>query len=102
VDWRWLLATYGLTFLVCDSKLLERARRFVKMRSAFMRDLMGCFFCSGVWVAGALTMLRMGRAGQFDALNFMVDTFAGATGCYVINTTLLALEGLHDRHYPED
>lgn len=99
---RWWFATYGLTFLLCDAKLIDRARRFMTLRSPFVKELLACYMCTGTWVSGGLVLLRAGHTGHFVWMDVVVDTFAGAVFCYVINTVLLALEGIHDRYHQAD
>jgi hypothetical protein len=44
-----LLACYGLTFLICDSSILSRPREVIK-RLKLVNELLSCYFCAGFWV----------------------------------------------------
>ncbi len=81
-----LLACYGVTFVLCDAKVTARPRAFVR-RITFLDQLLGCYFCVGFWIAAALGWWT-GHRG----VDWFLWSFAGATAAYVINTTLLCLE----------
>lgn len=41
----------GATELVCKSLIFSRFRDFLSNKSSFLRDLVGCGYCTSVWVA---------------------------------------------------
>lgn len=95
----WLLACYGLTFLLCGAKLTAAPRRLLS-RLAFFANLLSCYFCTGFWVSLALAYWVL----QTPAWA-VLHGFAGATFCYGLDVLLRRLEAeetglLHEFHEP--
>jgi len=91
----WLLACYGITFLLCGAELTAAPRRWL-CRLRFFEKLLGCYFCSGFWVALA-TAYWLLQTPAWAVLH----GFAGATSCYALDAVVRRLEGpetglLHD------
>ena len=83
----WLLACYGMTFLLCSAKITAAPRRLL-CRGRFFDELLGCYFCSGFWVALA-TAYWLLQTPSWAILH----GFAGATTCYALDALLRRLEG---------
>ena len=93
----WLLACYGVTFLVASSSVLAVPRTWLVSRSSFIAGLLGCYFCTGFWVSltTALWLLRTPLWG-------VLHGFAGATSCYVLDAAVRRLEAGYDERLAED
>ena len=83
----WLLACYGMTFLLCSSHILAAPRTWLVLRSDLLARLLSCYFCTGFWVslATALWLLKEPVWGCLHG-------FAGATSCYVLDAVVRRLE----------
>jgi len=44
-----LLSMYGLAFILSQSEILDRPRRWLMLRSEFITRLLLCWFCVGFW-----------------------------------------------------
>lgn len=85
-----LLAIYGVTYLVCDSKILERPRLLL-CRVGFLRNMLACYFCTGFWVALGVYMY-LGRSELPDGLDSIVlYSFAGASVAYMLDAAVAFL-----------
>jgi len=42
--------TYGLTNILVYGKIFDRPRAWIIKKIPFLKDLLGCIFCSGYWV----------------------------------------------------
>lgn len=85
----WLLACYGMTFLLCSAKVTAWIRRPLTSRSDLLAGLLGCYFCMGFWVAlgTAYWALR-------EPLWAVFHGFAGATSSYAIDAAIRRLEAI--------
>jgi hypothetical protein len=83
----WLLACFGLTFLLCDAAITAVPRTWLVMRFGFFRKLLACYFCTGFWASLALAvgLIR-------EPLWLVLYGFAGASFSYALNVVLVALE----------
>jgi len=94
-----LLASYGVTFLVCDAKVLSFPRNLFR-RIRRLDELLDCYFCVGFWVGLGLYLALYGVMEDRESMvQFFVYGFSGAAFAYVINTAVLWLES---RHISED
>ena len=88
----WVLAVYGTVFLLSDAKILSEwvpLRPFLQ-RSKFINDLLGCYFCMGIWVgAAAWTLLMWPDPLKPEAWLYVL---AGAAGSYILDAAMLRLE----------
>lgn len=84
----WLLACYGIVFLLADSTILAAPRGWLLRRSQFVANLLGCYFCLGFWVALGTSFLMPLRPSWI-----VFYGFAGATSCYVLDAAVRRLEG---------
>ncbi len=82
----YLLACYGVTFLLVDASILETPRRWLLNRVPGMQSLFTCYFCTGFWVSLALRYARWG----LDALLYWA--FAGAAVTYLLDVTSRTVE----------
>lgn len=88
----WILAVYGIAFLLSDAKILSEwiPVRPLLQRVGFIRELLRCYFCMGVWIsAGGWVWWSWPNIFMKDSLLYI---FAGATGTYVLNCVLEYLE----------
>ena len=95
----WMLACYGITFLLCSADLTAAPRRLLR-RVAFFDKLLACYFCTGFWVALA-TAYWLLQTPVWAVLH----GFAGATSCYALDVLIRRVEGqetglLHDFDEP--
>lgn len=98
-----LLACYGLTFILCDSEILEGLRFALYRRSvSFWQKFLGCHFCAGFWMSALImAVVNYGLPVPAYLVEVVVGALAGATFTFALNTALLALEAmLHDRDPP--
>jgi len=81
----WILAVYGLTFLLADASIFDRPRAWA-CRVSWFASLLKCYFCVGFWCALALYVIRTPPCLQ---VAYWVDTalwvFAGTAGSYVLS-----------------
>lgn len=89
----WLLACYGITFVLCSAKLTAAPRRWL-CRWGFFRELLGCYFCSGFWVgfATAIWLMEEPVSALSHGLGALLHGFAGATFSYALDALLRRLE----------
>lgn len=119
MSWFWpTLVCYGLTFLIRDSVLLRRPRRWLTARSPWFADLFECAFCTGFWASLAVLLL-LGRTpvdvviGQglsvilgplAISIDRCVSIFLSGLGLagavFVIDTTVVLLESWAQRAGP--
>ncbi len=98
------LACYGVTFLLCDAKIIEAPRQWLTSRSTFLNELLNCYFCTGFWASLAVWFV----VGELPANpsryveSLVLNAFAGATFCYALNSLILTLESYHDRNNPQE
>ena len=85
-----LLAVYGLTFVICDAEITAVPRRLVS-RIRFFRRLLTCHFCTGFWVAGLLYGVSHGSAALRSS-GSLLHILAGASAAYVVDRAVLAVE----------
>jgi hypothetical protein len=81
----WVLAVYGLTFLLSDAKILSEwiPIRPLLQRARFLRELLECYFCMGLWVGGGLWVaVQWPNPWTIQALLYLP---AGATGAYLLD-----------------
>jgi hypothetical protein len=53
----YLLACYGITLIITQSKIFKPFRDFLKLRSNFMYYLFSCMMCLGFWVGLSIFLL---------------------------------------------
>lgn len=81
----WVLAVYGLTFLLSDAKILSDwiPIRPLLQRVRFLKELLECYFCMGIWVGGGLwVVIQWPQPWTTQALLYIP---AGATGAYLLD-----------------
>jgi len=81
----WILAVYGLVFLLSDAKILSEwiPVRPLLQRVKFFRELLQCYFCMGIWVGAALWFaLTWPNPFNIQAAAYLP---AGAAGAYLID-----------------
>ena len=92
----YLLACYGLTFVVCDATLFSRPRQWVR-KVVFIDKMLACYFCTGFWTSMVVTLTeyRTFVDGVWPDIGIWVamQALAGASFCYGFNTLVLWLEG---------
>ena len=91
----WLLACYGLTFLLADATVFARPRVWVTSRSRWLSELLGCYFCLGVWVSLGLWVAAAWPLKLGDWSSALLHVFGGATVSYVLDRVVTALEAYH-------
>jgi hypothetical protein len=97
-----LLAAYGLTFLACDAEIFAAPRRLVS-RLAFLRRMLACHFCTGIWTSTGLYLLYRGPH-EFLRRDTVLYVLAGAAIAYVLDRVVLSLElyiAMHSRPPPD-
>ena len=93
------LAQYGMTFLLCDAKLAQKPRDWLTQRSTFLRDLLGCHFCSGFWVSLLVSMYLYWPPSSHQTVFWvLLYAFSGAAVCYAVDITMMWLESNTRNH----
>ncbi len=98
-----LLACYGLTFTLCDASIFERPRAFIRSKSQFVDDLLGCYFCTGFWVSLMWHLFLFYEFGGNRPTDWtytawiLVHAFAGASFCYAFNTLIVLAEMIREK-----
>ena len=91
----WTLAVYGIAFLLSDAKILSDwipLRPFLK-RVKFLKELLECYFCTGIWV-GVLfwALLRWPDLWSRYSLESLLYVPAGAAGSYLLDLVAHLIE----------
>lgn len=88
-----LMAAYGIAFLLCDAKIFMRPRNWLEKHSAFLCELLSCYFCSGFWASVLVYSLTFHDIVGYEYWeNVVLCSLAGATFCHLLNSILLVLE----------
>lgn len=88
----WILAVYGIAFLLSDAKILSEwiPLRPLLKRSRFLKELLECYFCMGVWISvGLWAALKWPRVLDREALLYLP---AGAAGAYLVDLVAHLIE----------
>lgn len=85
----YLIACFGLTFLLVDAAIFSRPRTWVLDRVSFLADMFVCYFCTGVWAAGALWCVKEFAPMVSTPLNMVL---AGATVTYFLSLVMERLD----------
>lgn len=108
----YLLACYGLTFLICDATIFGRVRDYMRARSKVIDGLVSCYFCAGFW-SSAFWYLVIYPEPQ-ECLGFekgiswelwfwwLAHAFAGAAFSFALDVVLTRLEVTPMMFPPED
>lgn len=92
-----LLACFGLTFVLCDSRLLEPLRRKLIDASWFWAEFLTCHFCAGFWMSAVvMAVVNFGLPVPAYLVEVVIGALAGASFTFALNTVLLALEAFID------
>jgi hypothetical protein len=90
----WILAVYGLAFLISDAKILEEwipiRPQLRKIR--FFKGLLSCYFCMGIW-GGMLgwVLWSWPYILRKEALFYIL---AGASGAFLIDLSVNVVDAL--------
>jgi hypothetical protein len=96
------MASYGMTFTLCDAKILQRPRDWLVGRSKFWQELVECYFCTGFWVSFFVGLGRFYGGEPVQTIKQVVlHSFAGATFCFFFDSLLRTLES-NDRNHPKE
>jgi hypothetical protein len=88
----WILAIYGAAFLVSDAKILSDwiPLRPLLQRVGFLKDLLQCYFCMGIWLgAGGWFLFAWPDVWRKEAFLYVL---AAATGAYLLDMLVSYLE----------
>lgn len=85
-----MFACYGMTFLLCGSTLLRRPRAWLRNRHQLLDELLGCYFCTGFWVA------LLAHAVLVPFRFVLLYAFAGAASSFLLNSLHVVLDGASD------
>jgi hypothetical protein len=88
----WILAVYGVAFLLSDAKILSDwlPLRPLLKRVRFFKELLECYFCMGVWISAALWVaLSWPKPWKLEALLYLP---AGAAGAYLLDLVAHLIE----------
>lgn len=83
-----LLSSYGITFTLCSSKVLEKPRALLQ-RFVFFRELLSCSFCTGFW-SGCLSLLLLEPVNSVAL--YVCYGLAAAAFCYSLDTLIAWFE----------
>jgi len=108
----WVLAVYGTTAIVTESKLFAPIRALASRRWAWLGSLLGCAMCVGWWCGAALSVLGWSpTAGAVPAwwprwLRVILDGAAASGACWglavVVGTALEARYALEVWRFREE
>lgn len=92
----WLLAVFGLTFLLTDSNILNKPRQWLT-RIGFFESMLRCHYCTATWVAVGLWI-----AFHYDNVPQLVKwrlallyVFAGNITSYLLGQGVELVEAKH-------
>jgi hypothetical protein len=88
----WILAVYGLAFLLSDAKIFEDwiPLRPQLRKVKFFRDLLSCYFCMGIWISTAGWVLwSWPFIWRKEVVLYIL---AGSAGAFLIETGVNAAE----------
>lgn len=81
-----LLASSGLTIVICESKITKRFRKAVS-RHQFFGDMVKCCMCTGFWVGLGVSTYMMFTGAM--PKNFYMIPFYGFAGSFTSYTASL-------------
>lgn len=88
----WILAVYGIAFLLSDAKILSEwiPLHPLLKRVKFFKDLLECYFCMGIWIGAVLWVaLRWPQVFEREALLYLP---AGAAAAYLLDLVAHLIE----------
>ncbi len=89
-----ILASYGLTFLIRSSSLVSRPRTWLRVRNRTLDTMLDCAFCTGFWCA-LFVGWSLFRPGCWAELVLLwLVALAGAAAVYILDVLVLFLETL--------
>ena len=99
---QFLLASYGLTFLLCDAGILSRPRTALR-RVSVLDSLLSCYFCTGFWAALVVYPMLYFESALLTVFSpeprlwliWMAYGLAGAAFAYGLNAVIEAAESAH-------
>jgi hypothetical protein len=86
----WAFMAYGMTSIIVWGSIFESTRLYIKGKSKFFGDLVGCTLCTSTWV-GFFMSLVFGGLSQyflpsFWVVNFFFDAMFTAGIVWAINS----------------
>lgn len=81
-----LLACLGLVWILKDSYILNRPRKFLSKRSKHLKELLSCSQCLGFWVGVALSLYELNFNG-FSEILFFIPLLSSAF-CWFFDSLL--------------
>lgn len=83
-----LLSSFGMSFIVTQSKLFIPLRTYLSKKNSFLHSLFTCIFCFGTWTAFFIRFLMMlWLRDPFtmiwrDGIDIFLHGMAGGIVCY--------------------
>lgn len=71
----WTLIAYGMTSIIVWGSIFEKFRIWVKSKSTFFGELIGCVLCTSTWVGFILSILTGGIVDFTWDTPWLVDVF---------------------------
>lgn len=71
----WTLIAYGMTSIIVWGSIFEKVRVWIKSRSQFFGELIGCTLCTSTWVGFILSILTGGLVNMVWDSIWLVDIF---------------------------
>lgn len=92
-----VLATSAISITVCETKIFEPSRNFIKMKSCWLGKLISCPYCTSHWISFLFVVAYKVKMIQgLGMIDYLVTAFAIvslATFCsYVLCQTLLVMD----------
>lgn len=92
--WFYLMASFGITFILMRGDPTKRLRRFLKQKYWFAKKLLNCAFCTGFW-AGALVSLFL----SFFAIDISTLLLFPFASCGVSGMLFMMFRFLEEKIY---
>lgn len=71
----WALIAYGMTSIIVWGSIFESTRLFIKSKSKFFGDLVGCTLCTSTWVGFFLSIVLGSLTSSFFEVHWFLGIF---------------------------
>lgn len=74
----WGLAAYGMSTILVYGSILDKPRFWIKRKSKFFGELLGCILCTSTWVGFFLSLTLGGLSKNYFNVPWYVSLFTDA------------------------
>lgn len=71
----WAFMGYGMTTILVYGSIFETARQWIKSKSKFFGELIGCMMCTSTWVGFFLSICLGGLSTRVLGINWVPSIF---------------------------